>query len=169
MSTVHEEWLPVVGYEGWYSVSNVGRVRRDKSVAGTRPGKILKPQTIRYARVTLSRNNRVRVFAVHRLVAAAFLGPLPSGHQVNHRNGDKLDNRVENLEYVTASRNIHHAYETGLKPYGERHPQARLTNRQVRTIKSLAGTMPAKAVGERFGVSSQAIQYIWNGKNRRHL
>lgn len=52
---------------------------------------------------------------VHRLVAAAFLGESEEGHVVNHKNGDRFDNRVENLEYVTQGENVKHAWDNGLR------------------------------------------------------
>ena len=168
MSSVQEEWRPVIGFEGWYSVSNKGRVRRERPVPGTRKGKILKPQTTRYARVILSCNNQIKALAVHRLVAAVFLGPLPHGHQLHHKNGNKLDNRIENLEYVTPSQNIRYAFRDGLKHYGELHHQAKLTNAEVRKIKRLKGKRSTECVAQQYGVTSTAIYLIWKGLNRRY-
>src|SRR3972149_1183846 len=95
-----EEWRPVVGWEGWYEVSNLGRVRRIKEAAGTRRGHILrwavggKPP---YPRVFLCREGKVLTKRVHRLVAEAFLGPCPEGQEVNHKDGDKANPRASNL------------------------------------------------------------------------
>lgn len=110
-----ERWLPVVGYEGFYEVSNLGRVRsvdrqirhRDGSLH-MYPSRVLKPSvtTNGYAYISVSVNKAQRSVAVHRLVATAFLGPAPDGMEVCHRNGDELDNRSENLRYGTHGSNV---------------------------------------------------------------
>lgn len=109
-----EEWRPVVGYEALYSVSSYGRIRRDAPGPRTYPGKILKVQHNGrgYLHVQLSKNNRQRHIPVHRLVAAAFLGPA-NGLQVNHMDLNKSNNRLDNLEYVTHSENMQHAFDHG--------------------------------------------------------
>lgn len=67
-----------------------------------------------YREVVLSDGNRRRNVRVHRLVAEEFIGECPSGMQVNHKDGDKLNNELSNLEYITGTANIHHAFTTGL-------------------------------------------------------
>lgn len=106
-----EIWKPVVGHEGVYSVSNRGRVRRDAAARKAVPGRILDgfPNEDGYIRVTLSGPRRT--VAVHILVAHAFIGPRPDGHEVNHKNGQKTHNAADNLEYVTHLENIRHAVE----------------------------------------------------------
>ena len=132
-----EEWKDVdfmKGFENLYQVSNLGRVKSlgrkvyyvnscyNKTNEGVfRHERILKPKTKRYAGVTLS-NNTSKIYPnIHRLVALAFI-PNPSNKPcVNHINGIKTDNRVENLEWVNWDENAQHAYNTGLtKPvYGK--------------------------------------------------
>lgn len=106
-----EEWRPVVGFEGQYEVSSLGRV---KSVArwsahvgaGRRWIKefIRKPTLGKRGYLCLLFPGNRNLY-VHRLVGDAFLGPMPDGLQTRHLNGDHLDNRVENLRYGTASEN----------------------------------------------------------------
>lgn len=117
-----ERWLPVVGYEGLYDVSSLGRVR---SIArpGARGG--IKKQHLRpdgYFEVLLSKENRGRIATTHRLVTAAFLGPRPAGMYTRHLNGDSQDNRIENLTYGTPSQNAVDMVQHG------RHNQARKTH-----------------------------------------
>lgn len=102
-----ERWLPVPGYEGFYDVSSLGRVRslpRTKTKGG-----ILKPgrKGIGYQLVVLSRGQLPQVStSVHVIVAAAFLGPCPPGMEVRHKNGDPADNQVSNLTYGTHAENM---------------------------------------------------------------
>jgi len=109
-----EQWRPVIGYEGLYEVSNAGRVRRSgPSMDGkARIGRILRPAPAShgYPTVVLWRQGRGRTETIHRLVAAAFIGLCPDGHEVNHINGLKDDNDVNNLEYVTFSGNKAHQW-----------------------------------------------------------
>lgn len=100
-----EIWRPVIGYEGWYEVSNKGQVRRV-----TKPLRASCGGNAGYSSVTLSVHGVVKRVAVHRLVAAAFLGPCPPGHQVNHKDTNRRNPHLENLEYNTPSENILHAY-----------------------------------------------------------
>lgn len=107
----HEEvWKPVLEYEGLYLVSSLGRVKNEK-------GQVLKgPRTPKgYIRIQLTKQGESKNFLVHRLVAAAFVDIVPGKPFVNHKNGNKLDNRFSNLEWVTASENQLHAYNMGLK------------------------------------------------------
>ena len=104
--TISEEWKPIDGFEGLYAVSNRGRVKNLIS------GKVLKPiiNPHGYAAVALFNGyDKPKQITVHRLVAQAFLPNPDNLAQVNHRNEIKTDNRVENLEWVTASKNIRHS------------------------------------------------------------
>ena len=121
-----EHWIPVAGYEGWYSVSNVGRVRRVKQSTGARKGLILKAklQNKGYLAVNLSKNGIARTTTIHSIVAHSFFYKNTEKLQINHRNGIKTDNRVENLEFVTQSQNTLHAYRNGLcKPGNQYSPR----------------------------------------------
>lgn len=112
---MNEIWKPVVGYEGLYEVSNLGNIRRI-----WRYGKpwvhTLKSKTTRdgYLEATLTKNSKAKSIRTHRIVAMAFLGH-PDGKEVNHIDGNKKNNSVENLEWVTPSENQKHAYRIGLQ------------------------------------------------------
>lgn len=108
-----EEWRPVVGYEGAYEVSDLGRVRsRDRRVpsGGGREriarGRMLSIADGRpYGKVNLKVGDGGRMWNVHTLVARAFLGPAPTGMEVCHNNGQHRDNRLSNLRYDTHAEN----------------------------------------------------------------
>lgn len=104
-----EEWKAVPRYEGLYKVSNMGRV------IGLKRNRILKsaPNEKGYQMVTLCKDGRMRTFKVHKLVAETFIGK-KDGFEVNHIDGDKSNNQVNNLEYCSHSENVKHAIKTGL-------------------------------------------------------
>lgn len=105
-----ERWKPVIGYEGIYEVSNYGNVRNVTS------GHVLLQTntTTGYRKVELYKNGRKNL-RVHRLVASAFINNTYGKPYINHKNGNKTDNRVENLEWCTQKENVNHAIRTGLK------------------------------------------------------
>lgn len=172
-----EIWKDVEGYEGLYQVSNRGRVMRVAGGMGATPGRILRPgkTTAGYLQVSLCRDRRRKRISVHRLVAIAFLGPAPKGCEVNHKNGDKADNRAENLEWVTRSENHAHAYRVlgNQCPCreGEANGHAKLTDRKVRRIRKLydTGKHTQAELGEMFGVAENTISQVVNRKTWRHV
>ena len=114
----YEEWKDVEGYEGKYQVSNLGKIKSlifSNRQATFEQEKILKPQKNRnYLQVSLSKNNKIKIINIHRLVAKAFI-PNPNNFpQVNHKDGNKMNNNANNLEWCTCSQNIQHAYNNGL-------------------------------------------------------
>lgn len=117
-----ENWKDIKGYEGFYQVSSLGRVKRLKSTVLGRggclrvqPEKILssRPTQKGYLLLQLSMNSVVKAYTVHRLVAEAFISG-DAELSVNHINGIKTDNNVENLEWVTSKENSNHAVKKGL-------------------------------------------------------
>jgi len=121
-----EIWKPVVNYEGCYEVSNAGNVRsvRRKNCYGRMCGGINLQTQINsrtgYVQVGLCKNGTRKLFAVHRLVAAAFIPAVQGANTVNHKNENKTDNRVENLEWISLPDNLrygtHTARATANKP-----------------------------------------------------
>ena len=121
-----ERWMPIEGYEGYYEVSDLGRVRSlDREIKHKRlgrqkcKGRIISQtlDTRGYYKILLCVSGDERVVTVHKLVAEAFIGK-SNGLQVNHINGVRTDNRLENIEYVTARENKTHGRKTRAKYTG---------------------------------------------------
>ena len=128
MEVLKEEWVDAVGFESFYEVSNKGRVRRKKGETVYKDGRVARfSQTILkqgkddkgYHRVYLSVGSVKKTVRVHRLVALSFIPNLESKKTVNHIDGDKSNNYVHNLEWMTNTENMRHAFEIGL--YDERN------------------------------------------------
>lgn len=118
-----ETWRPVVGYEGYYEVSDMGRVRSVERLAIRKNGRphrvrsaVRKPKALPkgHLAVTLVRDTQLRSHTVHKLVLEAFVGTRPEGSMCRHLNGDPADNRLENLTWGTASENQSDAVNHGV-------------------------------------------------------
>ncbi len=153
----NEIWRNIPGFPD-YQASNLGRIRSFKSGEW----KVLRQtphSKTGYLVVSLRRDGKYFARSVHRLIAAAFLGKA-NGQDVNHTNGDKHDNSIKNLEYLSRGDNHRHAYRTGLRePVGRK-----LTDGQVRRIASLRGTVAQKDIAQQFGVSRATVSLIHNRK-----
>src|SRR5690349_15373055 len=166
MSAENEIWKPVVGFEKFYHVSNMGCVKaleRHLDSAVSQSGKQRrKPRILRggpasggYRKVTLCRHGIQYYRLVHKLVVEAFIGPCPTGHEINHKNGIKNDNRLENLEWISHLNNMRHAIENGLIPA----QRGRLSGMQVMEIKQLlaTSTLTQRQIADAFGISSHTV------------
>lgn len=126
-----EKWHKVVGFEEQYAVSNLGRIKSFRYKNGYLV-RIMSPSVVHgYLRVELRKEGKKISVGVHRLVAEAFIPNLENKPIVNHKNGRKQDNRVENLEWATNSENVSHAFRVlGVKAHGGKPP------RMVRNIET---------------------------------
>lgn len=139
-----EVWMPVPGYEELYEVSSHGRLRRANRSRLAPAGYVLKPRLTwdGYLRYSLFRQGKYQHIKAHRLVALAFLGPAPfAGAHVGHSDGDRCNNLVSNLRWVTQAENEadkkRHGSSRGA-PAGERHHHARLTAALVQQMRQEA-------------------------------
>jgi hypothetical protein len=176
--STHEEWRVVPGFDGWYEVSSLGRVRswRTRAKLGARaatprelPGR---DDGKGYRRVKLSHPVLGKVsVGVHHVVLAAFGRERPHGMVADHINADRSDNRVENLRWVTAGENIAHAAELGRmdgRPGARSHSS--LSVDDVAEIRRLrADGRKLLELAERFGVSLTAVSRICLGQSWREV
>lgn len=156
---------PIPGYPD-YAVSRCGNVFSFKYGKHRQ----LKPSDNGgYRQVVLYKNKKAKTIKVHRLVAMTWIDLIPSDKVVNHINGIKHDNRVENLEIVSVQENLQHALETGLHAVGEKHTSCKLTDQQVREIRRKGKTMTQTTLGREYGVSARFIGQILSGERRSRI
>lgn len=180
-----EKWKPVVGFESFYEVSNQGRMKVKARMKNIRnggkqphPEKIMKLiiANTGYSVIGLwnGKGKSAKTATVHRLVAAAFI-PNPEGKkEVNHKNGVRTDNRVENLEWATSSENALHKYQTlgyvcPTRHKGSANSQSKLTEETVREILTHGPSMSRTEAAKRFKISKRSIQFILQRKTWRHV
>lgn len=175
-----EHWIPAKGYKGLYEVSSLGRVRsldRVINLVGGRKsflsGRVLRcAETPKgYINCALYKNKTCYTKKVHRIVAMSFYCNGHSKH-VNHIDGDKKNNRIENLEFVTCKENIRHSKENGLSKYafGEANGQSKLTTENVREIRlMIRDKIKTGAIAKKFGVTRATIGAIRRGKTWSHV
>tara|TARA_B100001094_G_scaffold25018_1_gene20963 strand:- start:691 stop:1170 length:480 start_codon:yes stop_codon:yes gene_type:complete len=151
-----ELWRPVVGLEGKYLVSNVGRVW---SVRLNAPLSLVLLAG-KYPACNINR----KMHKVHHLVAEAWHGPRPEGLLCLHRDDDKLNNTPENLYWGTQSQNMRDCIRNGHRQdqAGTANPSAKLDPDKVRAIRSAEGT--CAGIGKQFGIHAQTVSLIKRGK-----
>jgi len=168
---VGEIWKDVVGYEGLYNVSNLGRIKSCTRVLKNGEFVLMKPRITKfgYLSIQLSKNNFYKHFFVHVLVSAAFDRPKKNKkEQINHIDGNKLNNNIFNLEIVSPSENLKHSYRIGLKSQkGEKHASNKLKNNQVLDIFNRNGTF--FEIAKLYNISFQMVSRIKNGLAWSHL
>jgi hypothetical protein len=159
-----EIWKPIPGYPG-YEASSLGRVRSFCRKKGGEP-LVLSPQkmTSGYLKLTLRVQGASRQHAIHRLILSAFSGESFQGAEAAHLNGNRHDNRAENLAWTTPRENRFHKREHGTDNRGERHPMAKLTAVDVESIRQgRAAGVPRAEMAARFGVCVNHISRITAG------
>lgn len=177
-----EIWKDIAGYEGLYQVSDLGRVKSldricwNGKVNFVRKSKIIKDFKNKkgYHTVSLNKGKSPKSYYLHRLVAIAFIPNPENKPEVNHKKGNKSDNRVCAIEWSTYSENNQHSYDVGLKkkPKGILSLRAKFTESQVLAIRRLHRIYPnlnKAKLARRFNVCESAIHNIISRKNWNHI
>lgn len=162
-----EEWRPVAGFEGRYSVSNLGRVRSEQ---GQYKGRILArgPHPGGYAVMHLYKDGKRTARTLHSLVAAAFIGPRPDGQEVRHKDGVQQNCRYDNLCYGTRLENEADKERHGNVLRGDRNSASKLTVDDVREIRRRSNERQ-EALAQEFGCTFSNISAIQRRKSWRHV
>lgn len=162
-----EAWKDVIGYEGRYKVSNTGKVFKTIDSQLSNIGEVRLHINARgYVTASLYKDGKAKNFVVHRLVAQAFIENKDNKDVVNHKDGNKTNNIVTNLEWCTKSENQIHAYETGLikrKKYGD-GPNAKIV------INTQTGEKFLSVVGlaESLGISYYSLWNQLSGRSKNN-
>lgn len=165
-----EKWRAIPGYEGYYSVSSLGRVRRDLTRTNGKAGRILRPDILRlgYKQIRLHKEGKSRRFKVHRLVLLAFVGA--SELITNHIDCQPSNNRLPNLEYVTYKGNMEHAVKVGHRAKGHDVNTSKLHEVDVLEIRRLlASGVSGYSLAKRYGISNHTIYSIRHRTIWKHL
>lgn len=174
---MEEIWKDIKGYEGLYQVSNFGNVKRLEGKIysyitnkyETRKEHMIKTRVNNrgYKITTLSKNSKVKSFAIHRLIAQAFL-PNPNNFEcVNHLDGNKLNNKIDNLEWCTTQQNIQHAYKNNLMTNNKKIDQYSLDNKFIKIFNSANEASRETGIAQpnitmcALGKKKTAGGYIW--------
>lgn len=159
-----EIWKPIVGYEGYYEVSSLGRV---KSLIWSKPI-IIKTWISNRGRVMLRLKGKR--FYVHRLVLYSFSGPCPHGMECAHLDGNPKNNKLTNLKWCTISENREHMKIHGTWLGGEKGPMVKLNNKKVLEIKKLINKgVSLKEIAHKYNMGITAIRYIKLGRRWSHI
>lgn len=168
-----ETWKPIPGYEGFYSVSDQGRIRseartmrhawKENAVIPVKEKiRVLSPNSRGYLSFQACRDGAMKTLRVHVCVLEAFVGPRPSDFHARHMNGDQLDNRLENLSWGTAKENKADQFVHGTAVRGERQWLSKLTTKLVLEIRN--STESNAECARRLGVTRGAVRDV----RRRH-
>lgn len=165
---MEEIWKDVEGYEGFYQVSNMGRVRsierrlNDGRIYG---GRILEQKQVRngYMQVHVSKDNKGKYLSVHRLVARAFVPGFVEGADVNHKDEDKTNNRVDNLEWCSHSYNSQYGHRNDTM-VEQRSLEVVMMSEDGSTIREFPSLREAARAS---GVSAAHICQVCKGERKK--
>lgn len=176
-----EMWVDAKGFEGLYQVSNLGRVKALEKTWHTgmhytirhKKEHIMKTRKNRggYEYVILRCKNKNKTITIHRLVLMSFIENKHNHPYINHKNGIKTDNNIDNLEWCTAKENVQHAIKLGLRKgyvtQTKRHTRSKLTDAQAAEIRE--STLSLTELSYRYHVNQASIYYIKKGRTYKQL
>lgn len=168
-----EIWKPVPGHEGFYSASNTGKIKSHITLPGGWCRGLLKggPGKNGYPVVALWKDGASKHHYIHRIVLLTFRGP--SRLFGNHIDGNKRNNNIWNLEYVTNEENLRHAHNTGLShsplsERGEHNTNAIYSNAMIEQIRQIGYSIPRKELAKMFDINLSYVYGIISGRCRPH-
>ena len=167
---ITEVWKEIEGLEGIYSISNLERVKSLSRTRNIRPNRlcgvkerILKPFIAKtgYKVYNLrTKENKSKTYLLHRLIGTAFIPNPENNNCINHIDGNKLNNDINNLEWCTKGDNNRHAYYTGLQKTGVNHHQAKFTESQIISVMSMSKTHSRKEIAEYHNIDLRSVYYL---------
>lgn len=174
------EWKELPLYEGLYEVSSDGLLRSTKRQGSSGGNRSFHLDKRGYKRITLCKDGKSKNHLVHALVARAFLGERPDGLNVCHKDGDKLNNSIDNLYYGTHSDNTKDAVLHGTHNFlkenysgktlsGEECIWSKLTEDSVKYIRSMYGIKSTRALAKELSVTQGTVSAVQTGKTWRHV
>lgn len=178
---MEEIWKDVVDYEGIYKVSNLGNIISCRRLRFLNGGSFYSKQfskktavdKLGYVRVGLTKNGVKKLWCFHRIIAFAFIPNTENKPFINHIDGNKSNNSVDNLEWCTASENRYHAFRTGLaSKLGIKNNACKLTESQVLQIRKIHLENPETSListAIRFGISKSLVSRINLRQSWKHI
>lgn len=176
-----EIWKNIIGFEGLYEISNLGKIKSikrkcpSKNGLRTVPEKIMKTKLDKdgYEVINLAKNGGKIYISIHRLLGIAFIPNPLNLPQINHIDGIKTNNKLENLEWVTEKENIQHAFKTGLSisVKGEKRAFSKLTDEKVKEIREIysKGGISLKKLGILYKVAPETLNRAIHRKTWKHV
>lgn len=181
MENKEEVWKDVVGFEGFYQTSSFSNVRSLDRVSTTKKGVVkhtkgknlsLTVKSNKYLSVMFSVNSKVKRFHVHRLSATAFIPNPENKPDVNHKDTNKQNNNILNLEWCTKLENMKHASENGLTTQGEKSISAKLTSEKVLAIRRLYLINPnfnKTEIAKKLNIADSTVHKIIKRQRWKHI
>jgi len=164
-----EFWVDIQGWEGYYSVSNKLRIKRNEGYRGKSfyPEKLITPRLTSYGyyEVVFTVNNKRGKYFWHRVVAIAFIPNSENKPEVNHKNGNRADYSIDNLEWTTRSENQLHKTRILMSGSGENHPNAKLSSSDILNIHNLykTGKYSQRKISEMYRLNNATVYKILRG------
>lgn len=176
---MEEIWKPIKGYEGLYEISNLGKLKSLAKSPGVGINKRYMVDRIlpgykvkrKYIQVQLWKNQKVKVKGAHRLVLETFKPTNNPKLETNHIDGNKYNNNIDNLEWVTSKENKRHAFKNGLCDHrrGECLYNSKLTEKDVKWIRKNHKQYSYSELGKKFDVGKSCIWHIVHRYNWKHI
>lgn len=160
-----EIWKDVVGYEGKYQVSNLGRLRSRFKIRNP----VKRKDGYWHAKLRIKGVEKVKL--IHRLVAESFLIGRPDQLEVNHKDGDRANSNLSNLEWVTRGENAKHAFKfLGKSNRGEKNPRNKIPESEIKLLRTFKNNKASREFfSKRYGILPSSVTGIINRRTWKHV